>query len=95
MPFEELVSAKLRSFLRRMEGYPLENLYDDVIARVEVPLFKLVMEHTGGNQLNAAKILGLNRNTLRKKLVDMGITAKPARRAPRSGRGSAVARKDG
>jgi two-component system nitrogen regulation response regulator GlnG len=73
MAFEEMVRAKLKSFLRRVEGYPLDNLYDDVIARVERPLFALIMDHTSGNQLRAAEILGLNRNTLRKKLSDLGL----------------------
>jgi two-component system, NtrC family, nitrogen regulation response regulator GlnG len=73
MAFEEIVRNKLAGFLRRVEGYPVENLYEDVIARVEKPLLALVMEHTGGNQLKAAEILGLNRNTLRKKLVDHGL----------------------
>jgi two-component system nitrogen regulation response regulator GlnG len=69
MSFEELVRGKLAGFLRRVDGYPVENLYDDVIARVERPLLTLVMEHASGNQLRAAQILGLNRNTLRAKLA--------------------------
>lgn len=69
MSFEELVRGKLSGFLRRVDGYPVEGLYDDVIARVERPLLTLVMEHSGGNQLRAAQILGLNRNTLRAKLA--------------------------
>jgi two-component system nitrogen regulation response regulator GlnG len=69
MAFEELVRAKLRGFLLRVDGYPVDNLYDDVISRVERPLLALVMEHAGQNQLRAAEILGLNRNTLRKKLA--------------------------
>lgn len=74
MAFEEIVRAKLRSFLRRFDGYPLgESLYDDVVDRVERPLIELVLEHTGGNQLRAAQILGLNRNTLRKKLEKLGL----------------------
>jgi two-component system nitrogen regulation response regulator GlnG len=69
MSFDELVRSKLSGFLRRVDGYPLENLYDEVIALVERPLLALVMEHAKGNQLRAAEILGLNRNTLRKKLA--------------------------
>jgi two-component system, NtrC family, nitrogen regulation response regulator GlnG len=67
--FEDVVRVKLAGFLRRVEGYPIENLYDEVIARVERPLLALAMERAQGNQLRAAEILGLNRNTLRKKLA--------------------------
>jgi two-component system nitrogen regulation response regulator GlnG len=86
MSFEELVRSKLRGFLRRVDGYPVENLYDDVITRVERPLLALVMDHAQGNQLRAAEILGLNRNTLRKKLAQHELAeesnkGKPARKA--------------
>jgi two-component system, NtrC family, nitrogen regulation response regulator GlnG len=74
--FEDMVRSKLTDFLRRMEGYPLTNLHEQVVARVEKPLLDLVMEHTGGNQVRAAEILGLNRNTLRRKLGELGIHAR-------------------
>jgi two-component system nitrogen regulation response regulator GlnG len=48
-------------------------LYEKVLERVERPLFDLVMAKTGGNQVKAAEILGLNRNTLRKKLEALGV----------------------
>lgn len=73
MAFEEIVRAKLRGFLKQTGAYPVDNLYDEVIARVERPLLALVLEHTGQNQLRAAQILGLNRNTLRKKLAALGL----------------------
>jgi two-component system, NtrC family, nitrogen regulation response regulator GlnG len=73
MSLEEIVRSKLGSFLRRVEGYPVAGLYDDVLARVERPLLELVMEHTGGNQVKAAEILGLNRNTLRRKLTERNV----------------------
>ncbi len=69
MSFEEVVRGKLKTFLRRVDGYAVDNLYDEVIGRVERPLLALVMEHAQGSQLRAAEILGLNRNTLRKKLA--------------------------
>jgi DNA-binding protein Fis len=53
----------------------MKNLYEDVISRVERPLITLVLEQTGGNQLRAAEVLGMNRNTLRKKLQQHGIAA--------------------
>lgn len=74
LSFEEMVRAKIRALLQRMEGYPMEDLYDEVISRVERPLIELVLERTGYNQLKAAEILGLNRNTLRKKIAERKVT---------------------
>jgi two-component system nitrogen regulation response regulator GlnG len=73
LAFEDMVKGKLAGLLARIDGYPVHDLYDKVLARVERPLFDLVLAHTGGNQLKAAEILGLNRNTLRKKLAALGI----------------------
>jgi two-component system nitrogen regulation response regulator GlnG len=73
LAFEEMVKSKLAGLLARIDGYPVHDLYEKVLARVERPLFDLVLAHTGGNQLKAAEILGLNRNTLRKKLAGLGI----------------------
>jgi two-component system, NtrC family, nitrogen regulation response regulator GlnG len=83
LSFEEMVRAKIRALLQRMEGYPIEDLYEEVISRVERPLIELVLERTGNNQLKAAEILGLNRNTLRKKIAERNVAVvepTPARR---------------
>jgi two-component system nitrogen regulation response regulator GlnG len=85
LAFEEMVKSKLAGLLARIDGYPVSDLYEKVLARVERPLFDLVLAHTGGNQLKAAEILGLNRNTLRKKLGGLGIDQKK-RRPVRLGR---------
>ncbi|MBX3596340.1 MAG: nitrogen regulation protein NR(I) [Rhizobiaceae bacterium] len=53
---------------------PPTGLYDRVIAEVEYPLILAAMAATRGNQIRAAELLGLNRNTLRKKIRDLGIT---------------------
>jgi len=84
LAFEEMVKSKLAGLLARIDGYPVHDLYEKVLARVERPLFDLVLAHTGGNQLKAAEILGLNRNTLRKKLADLGLDKK--KKKPRPGR---------
>ena len=76
LAFEEIVKAKLSGLLARIDGYPIHDLYDKVLERVERPLFDLVLAHTGGNQVKAAELLGLNRNTLRKKLADLGMDKK-------------------
>ena len=84
LSFEDMVKAKLDGFLQRMDGYEVRDLYEKVIERVERPLFELVLARTGGNQVKAAAILGLNRNTLRKKLESQGVA--PGGRKGRSDR---------
>jgi len=54
------------------------NLYAWVLERVERPLIELVLERTGGNQLRAAALLGINRNTLHKKLTELRIVPRRA-----------------
>jgi two-component system nitrogen regulation response regulator GlnG len=51
------------------------DLYDAALAAFERPLFEHALRETGGNQLQAAKLLGINRNTLRKRLGELGIEA--------------------
>jgi two-component system nitrogen regulation response regulator GlnG len=84
LAFEDMVKAKLAGFLRRMDGYPVHDLYEKVVQRVERPLFELVLQQTGGNQLKAAELLGLNRNTLRKKLTELGLEDTSRRKKPRA-----------
>jgi two-component system nitrogen regulation response regulator GlnG len=52
---------------------PPDGLFDRVLAEVERPLLRLTLAAVRGNQLKAAKLLGINRNTLRKKLTERGI----------------------
>jgi two-component system nitrogen regulation response regulator GlnG len=54
----------------------VENLYSLVIERVERPLIELTLKTTRGNQIRAAQILGINRNTLRKKIAELNIVLK-------------------
>lgn len=49
------------------------HVYRDVVALVERPLLEHVLSLTGGNQLRAARLLGLNRNTLRKRCRQLGL----------------------
>ena len=69
-----LVERKLISyFAEQGENGPPPGLYDRVLQEVELPLIRLTLASTRGNQVRAAEILGLNRNTLRKKIQDLGI----------------------
>ena len=62
-----------RYFASFADGLPPDGVYDRLLAEVERPLLRACLSATGGNQLKAAKLLGINRNTLRKKLVDLCI----------------------
>jgi two-component system nitrogen regulation response regulator GlnG len=72
-PLEEIVERKLIECVRGLREHASANLYDLMIGLVEKPLLRAVLRETGGNQVRAAQILGINRNTLRKKLVEHGI----------------------
>jgi two-component system nitrogen regulation response regulator GlnG len=52
---------------------PVGTVYDSALAAFERPLFTAVLRQTGGNQLRAARLLGINRNTLRKRLTELKI----------------------
>ncbi|HEY8352945.1 MAG TPA: helix-turn-helix domain-containing protein, partial [Sphingomonadales bacterium] len=54
-------------------GLPPGGLYDRIIREVERPLILRSLEATRGNQIRAAELLGLNRNTLRKKIRELAI----------------------
>ena len=60
-------------FLAHQDELPAAGLYDRVLREIERPLIELSLAATGGNQIRAAKLLGLNRNTLRKKIRDLDI----------------------
>ena len=68
-------------FAAHKDGLPSAGLYDRVLHEVERPLITLSLAATGGNQIKAAQVLGLNRNTLRKKIRELNI---PVTRNPKS-----------
>lgn len=65
---KEFLKEKLKRYLKEMTNLERANLYDTVISEVEKAIITIVLEETGGNQLKAAKTLGINRNTLRAKI---------------------------
>ena len=76
LSLEEIIRHKLEDYFRRTEGVDVDNLYSLVIERIERPLIELTLKKTRGNQIRAAQILGINRNTLRKKIADLHIELK-------------------
>ena len=76
LSLEEIIRHKLEDYFRRTEGVDVDNLYSLVIERIERPLIELTLKKTRGNQIRAAQILGINRNTLRKKISDLRIELK-------------------
>jgi two-component system nitrogen regulation response regulator GlnG len=72
--FRGSVERYLRTyFTTHGDVLPAPGLFDRVIREVEKPLIVITLEATRGNQIRAAEVLGLNRNTLRKKIRDLGI----------------------
>jgi len=77
---EVAVIQGLDRYFTDLEGAPASGVYDMVIRTVERPMLEVVMRQAGGNQLRAADILGINRNTLRKKLQQHGLASMPSSR---------------
>ncbi|MCA9498966.1 MAG: hypothetical protein KC588_07205 [Nitrospira sp.] len=68
------VEKKLGEFVRAMNVGSGKNLYPTLMRAVERPLIELALRETHGNQIKAARLLGLNRNTLRKKITEFQIS---------------------
>jgi len=69
-----LVERHLQGYFAEFsDGIPPAGLYDRVLEEIEAPLIRLTLGATRGNQVRAADILGLNRNTLRKKIRDLNL----------------------
>ncbi len=67
-PLSKCVEDALLFYLKNMEGHEITNLHRLVIEEVERPLLATVLQHVSGNLSQAAKILGMTRSTLRKRL---------------------------
>jgi len=67
------INESLDQYIKDLDGEHPTNVYDMVIGMVEKPLLTYIMGISKGNQSKAAEILGLNRNTLRKKLKQYKI----------------------
>lgn len=70
---EDVVELKIARFLDQIGTFYPDNVHELIISKVEKPLLVQILRRVGGNQVQAAKILGINRNTLRKKMKIYGI----------------------
>ena len=74
---EKLASSVARHLRRYFDLHgnmlPPPGLYTRILKEVETPLIEIALEATGGNQAKCADLLGINRNTLRKKISDLDI----------------------
>jgi len=65
---KDFLEEKLKRYLKDMAKITNLNLYDTVLSEVEKALIAIVLKETNGNQLKTARLLGINRNTLRTKI---------------------------
>ena len=66
---QQIIHDIVTNFLANNKGAKIHDLYDMILAEIEPPLLEAVMAKKRGNQLQAAKILGISRGTIRKKLL--------------------------
>jgi two-component system nitrogen regulation response regulator GlnG len=80
------VERHLRDYFAAHESdLPASGLYGRILQEIERPLLRLALAECRGNQLRTAQLLGLNRNTLRKKIRELGLIPGKARRAAVNG----------
>ena len=75
LTLQQNVEEHLRNYFRAHSGdsLPPAGLYYRILPLVEKPLIEMTLQATSGNQLKAANVLGINRNTLRKKIKELDI----------------------
>ncbi|MEY4526652.1 MAG: hypothetical protein RL768_371 [Nitrospirota bacterium] len=79
LSLEDYLDQKMGDFVKGMHNGAAKNLHPMLISAVERPLISSALRETQGNQIQAAELLGLNRNTLRKKITDLHIPLKRGR----------------
>lgn len=79
LSLEDYLDLKMGDFVRGMRNGAAKNLHPMLISAMERPLISSALRETQGNQIQAAELLGLNRNTLRKKITDLHIPLKRKR----------------
>ncbi len=71
---EAFIEERLNRFIKKLNGAKGANFYNMIISEIEKPLISLALKETKGNQLKAANLLGINRNTLRKKISELKLS---------------------
>ena len=69
----DCVRRSLERYFKDLDGERPRSVYDMVLKNVEKPMFEIVLDRAEGNQTVAAEMLGINRNTLRKKIQTLKI----------------------
>jgi Fis family transcriptional regulator len=69
----DCVRRSLERYFKDLDGAKPRSIYDMVLKNVERPMLEAVLDHADGNQSIAAEMLGINRNTLRKKIQALKI----------------------
>ncbi len=69
----DCVRRSLERYFKDLDGAKPRSIYDMVLKNVERPMLEAVLDHAEGNQSVAAEMLGINRNTLRKKILALKI----------------------
>lgn len=72
-PLSECITHSIQQYFSDLNGEKPQNLHTFFLNEVEKPFLQVVMQQVQGNQTRAAEILGINRNTLRKKLKTYGL----------------------
>ncbi len=67
------VNESLEDYFNHLNGESPHAIYNMVLGCVEKPMLEYILNKVGGNQSKAAEMLGLNRNTLRKKMAEYGL----------------------
>ncbi len=70
---DDVVTKSLERYLKDLDGMDPQPIYEMVISAVERPMLEVIMRYAENNQVRASEMLGINRNTLRKKLQSHGI----------------------
>ena len=69
----EFVRQEVIEYFKKIDGYPIDKVYNLVIGEVEKPLVEETIKYCKGNQSKAAELLGISRGTLRKKMKQYDI----------------------